>query len=202
MEILLTDRIEQFRENNRGSNDIFRNRWSPRAMTGEPISDETLKALFEAAHWAPSASNNQPWRFIYAHRDSPRWQAFLDLLMPANQRWCVNAAALAVIVSRTTYDNGKPASTHAFDTGAAWGMLALEGSLRGLVVHGMAGFDYGRARSELGIPEGFEVLAMAAIGVLANKSTLPPDLQEREKPSGRKALDNLAAEGRFADELK
>ena len=198
----LHEPIPQYRTNEYDSDDIFRNRWSPRAMTGEAIAEETLLTLFEAAHWAPSSANNQPWRFIYARRDTQQWKTFFELLMPGNQKWCVNAAVLLVMVSRTTFDNGKPAPTHAYDTGAAWGMLALQGSLRGLVVHGMAGFDYDRAKSELGIPDGFEVQAMAAIGVLADKATLPPELQEREKPSGRKPLEQLIAEGHFIDELK
>ena len=170
-------------------------------MTGQPIEQDVLMGLFEAAHWAPSSGNNQPWRFIYARRDTPEWQAFFDLLAPGNQRWCINAAVLLVIVSRTTRDDGKPARTHAYDTGAAWGMLALEGSLRGLVVHGMAGFDYDRAATALGIPDGFVVQAMAAIGILADKSVLPPDQQEREKPSGRKDLNKLIAEGSFDNRL-
>jgi nitroreductase len=201
MTIALTENIDQFRLDTYGTHDLFRHRWSPRAMTGQPIAEDVLMSLFEAAHWAPSSGNNQPWRFLYARRDTPTWQTFFDLLVPANQRWCVKAAVLLVIVSKTTRDDGKPARTHAFDTGAAWGMLALEGSLRGLVVHGMAGFDYNRAAAVLEIPDGFVVQAMAAIGVLADKSVLTPDLQDREKPSDRKDLNRLIAEGRFDDRL-
>jgi nitroreductase len=197
----LTDNIGQYRSNSYGVHDLFRNRWSPRAMTGQPLPQDVLMALFEAAHWAPSAANNQPWRFLYAHRGTPQWKTFFDLLMPGNQSWCTTASVLMVAVSRTTFENGKPAGTHAYDTGAAWGMLALEGSLRGLVVHGMAGFDYDRAVTALGVPDGFAVQAMAAIGILADKSTLPPGLQEREIPSGRKELAQLIAEGGFDKRL-
>ncbi len=200
--VKLTDQIPQFRQNRFGSNTIFINRWSPRAMTGETIADEVLMALFEAAHWAPSSNNNQPWRFIYARRDTPDWNKFLGLLAEGNRVWCQNAAVLMVMIAKTTFDNGKPARTHAFDTGAAWGMFALEGASRGLVVHGMQGFDYDRAKSELGVPDGYEVQAMAAVGVLADSATLTEPYREREKPSTRKELSGIAAEGGFTEKTR
>jgi len=199
----LTHNIERFRPNAYGSDEIFRNRWSPRSMTGEPIGDEVLMALFEAAHWAPSSNNNQPWRFIYAHRDGPDWPTFFGLLTERNQVWCENAAVLIVIVSKTTFDhNGKPSRTHSFDTGAAWGMMALQGSLRGLVVHGMQGFDYDRAKKDLGIPDGYEVEAMAAVGILDEPSKLPTDMAKNEYPNQRKGISHLAAKGRFVDAIR
>ncbi|MDD4050940.1 MAG: nitroreductase family protein [candidate division Zixibacteria bacterium] len=198
----LTDQIPQHRQNRCGSKPIFINRWSPRAMTGETIADEVLMGLFEAAHWAMSSNNNQPWRFIYARRDHSDWNKFLGLLAEGNRVWCVNAAMLMVMVAKTTFDNGKPARTHAFDTGAAWGMFALEGASRGLVVHGMQGFDYDRAKSELGVPDGYEVQAMAAVGILADADTLPEPYREREKPSTRKELAGIAAEGGFTENIR
>jgi len=199
----LTDDIEQFRPNAHGSDDIFRNRWSPRSMTGEPIDDNVLMALFEAAHWAPSSYNNQPWRFIYGHRDTPEWAMLFNLLVEFNQKWCANAAVLVVVVSRTTFDhNGQPSRTHSFDAGAAWGMMALEGSLRGLVVHGMQGFDYDRAKKDLGIPDGYEVEAMAAIGVMDEPSKLPADMAKNEHPNQRKDILCLAVKGRFIDAIR
>ncbi len=138
-------------------------RWSPRAMSGEEISEKELLTLFEAARWAPSSYNNQPWRFIYARKNTAAWNLFLSLLVEANQAWAKNAAALIVICSKTTFDfNNKPSITHTFDAGAAWENLALQGSVNGLVVHGMQGFDYERAKTELGIPEAYTVEAMAA----------------------------------------
>lgn len=198
----LTDIALRHRTNQHGSHDLFHSRWSPRAMTGESIPEDTLMALFEAAHWAPSAGNHQPWRFLFARRETPPWDTFFGLLASGNQRWCASASALVVIVSKTTLDhNGKFSPTHAFSTGAAWGMFALEGAMRGLVVHGMAGFDYARAKTELQIPDGYEVQAMVAIGILADAATLPDDLREREIPSGRKELSQLCAEGPFTDAL-
>jgi nitroreductase len=200
--VKLTDQIPQYRRNRYGSQPIFINRWSPRAMTGETIPDDILMAMFEAAHWAPSSANNQPWRFIYARRDHPDWDRFLGLLAEGNRAWCVNAAVLLVMVAKTTFDNGKPSRTHAYDTGAAWGMFALEGASRGLVVHGMQGFDYDRAKSELGVPDGYEVEAMAAVGVLADASTLSEYNRGREIPSTRKELTGIAAEGRFTEDVR
>jgi nitroreductase len=178
--------------------DIFLNRWSPRAMTGEPISEEELMVLFEAARWAPSSYNNQPWRFLYARRDSVHWQTFFGLLVEFNQSWAKNASALVLFISATHFEfNGEPSVTHTFDTGAAWENLALQGSLRGLVVHGMQGFDFERARITLNIPAEFAVEAMAAVGRPADPETLPEKLREKETPSDRRKLDQTICEGPF-----
>src|SRR5262249_35998733 len=96
---------------------LFLDRWSPRAMSGEEIPESELKTLFEAARWAPSSYNNQPWRVLYARRDTLNWQTFFDLMVPPNQAWAKNAAALLVFVSKETFDfNGQPYPTHSFDT--------------------------------------------------------------------------------------
>jgi nitroreductase len=177
---------------------IFLDRWSPRAMTGEAIAPEELLVLFEAARWAPSSYNYQPWRFLYARRDSEHWQTFFDLLGEFNQAWARNAAVLVVFISRTHFDfNGEPAPTHSFDTGAAWENLALQGHVKGLVVHGMQGFDYERALMALNIPGGFQVEAMCAIGKPAHPATLPDDLRAKEAPSDRRKLDQTICEGPF-----
>ena len=173
------------------------NRWSPRAMTGEALSDEELFPLFEAARWAPSSYNEQPWRFLYAKRETAHFEKFFDLLVEFNKKWCVNAAVLGVIVSHKKKGNGKPAVTYGLDAGAAWENLALEGTSRGLVVHGMEGFDYEKAAKVLHVPEDYAVLAMFAVGKKAAKETLPEDLREREFPSGRKKIEEFAFEGSF-----
>lgn len=177
---------------------IFLDRWSPRAMTGEPIAQEELLTLFEAARWAPSSYNYQPWRFLYARRESEHWQTFFDLMIEFNQSWAKNAAVLVVFISRTHFDfNGDRAHTHSFDTGAAWENLALQGGLNGLVVHGMQGFDYELARAALNIPEGFQVEAMCAIGKPADPATLSEVLRAKEVPSGRRKLEETICEGPF-----
>jgi nitroreductase len=177
---------------------LFPDRWSPRALSGEPIAEEELMALFEAARWAPSSNNNQPWRILYARRESAHWPIFLDLLVDANRLWAQHAAALLVFISKTTFDhNGQPSITHSFDTGAAWQNLALQGFMKGLVVHGMQGFSYSRAKTELHIPDDFQVEAMAAIGRPGRIEDLPENLRQREIPSGRKALSEIVCEGSF-----
>lgn len=177
---------------------LFLDRWSPRAMTGETIQEKDLLVLFEAARWAPSSYNYQPWRILYARRDSEHWPLFFDLLVEFNQSWVKNAGALVLFISRTHFDfNGQPAVTHSFDTGAAWENLALQGWLKGLAVHGMQGFDYDRARTTLNIPEGFRVEAMVAIGKPADPTTLPEDLRAKEAPSDRRKLEQTICEGPF-----
>jgi nitroreductase len=175
----------------------FVERWSPRSMTGEPLSEEDLMRLFEAARWAPSSRNAQPWRFLWARNGTPAWAGFLDLLAEGNRVWCEQAGALVVIVSKTAFDDGKPNRTHSYCAGAAWMSIALQGRAMGLVVHGMAGFDRVRAAAELCVPEGFEVEAMAAVGYPAGRDDLPERLRQRETPSGRKPLAELQLEGGF-----
>ena len=177
---------------------LFLDRWSPRAMSAEAITEAELFTLFEAARWAPSSFNNQPWRILYARRDTPQWPLFFDLLVEFNQTWAKNAAALVVFISKTTFDhNGEPAATHSFDTGAAWGNLALQGALQRLVVHGMQGFDYDKARTALNIPEGFKVEAMAVIGKPGRAEDLPEKLKQRETPSDRRKLNETVFEGPY-----
>ena len=129
---------------------ILLDRWSPRAMSGEEISQEELMRLFEAARWAPSSFNTQQWRALYARRGTEHWQRFFNLLVDANKAWAKNAAVLVVFISRKSFDyNDEPSITHSYDAGAAWENFALQGFHQGLVVHGMEGFDYERARKDL-----------------------------------------------------
>jgi nitroreductase len=178
---------------------LFVARWSPRAMSGEPISDDQMLRLFEAARWAPSTYNEQEWRFLYARRDTPQWPAFFDLLVEGNQAWCQRAALLAVIVAHKVFErNGKPNPVHVFDSGCAFENLALQGTAMGLVVHGMQGFDYDKARTTLNVPDDYAVCAMFAVGRPADETVLPQQLREREKPSGRKPVREIICAGAFA----
>ena len=123
-------------------NAMILNRWSPRAMSGEEISDTELMRLFEAARWAPSSYNGQPWRFIYAKRNTEHWDKHFNLMGDFNKSWTKNAAVLLVIISRKNFEHDeKPSVTHQFDAGAAWENLALQGETQGLVTHGMQGLQ-------------------------------------------------------------
>lgn len=178
--------------------DRFLNRYSPRAMSGEPISKEELMTLFEAARWAPSAYNSQPWRFIYAMRDTPAFETLFSFLVDFNKDWCKNASVLVVTISRKNYElNGKPSVTHSFDTGAAWENLALQAQTMNLIAHGMNGFDYEKAKSELGIPDEYNVEMMIAIGKHGKIEDLPEPIQAGEKPNDRKPLKEIVFEGKF-----
>lgn len=178
--------------------DLILKRWSPRAMSGQPIKHEEFMRLIEAARWAPSSYNGQPWRFIYAHRDTPAWEKLFNLMIPFNQSWTKQAAVLVVLVSLKNFEfNGKPSRTHSFDAGAAWENLALQAWSMGLVAHGMEGFDYEKAQKELNIPDDCEVQMMFAIGKPGHKEDLPKELQEREEPSDRKPAQELIFEGQW-----
>ncbi|MCC6142220.1 MAG: nitroreductase family protein [Candidatus Hydrogenedentes bacterium] len=177
---------------------IFINRWSPRAMTGEDVSDAELNRLFEAARWAPSTYNEQEWRFLYARTGSAHWDTFFNLLMEANQQWCAKAAVLVVVLSHKVFTRtGKANPVHTFDAGAAFMNLALQGSAIDLVVHGMAGFDRDKARQDLGVPEDYAVEAMIAIGRPGDPDELPEPLRQREVPSGRNPITDFVREGGF-----
>jgi nitroreductase len=190
--------IELTRRATHPINPLILNRWSPRSMTGEELKNEDIMSLFEAARWAPSSFNNQPWRFIYAKRNTEHWDRLFNLLAEGNKTWAKNSALLVVVISRKNFEyNEEPARTHQFDAGFAWGNLALEAYSRGIVTHAMQGFDYEKARADLEIPTDFEVMAMIAIGKKGPKEILPPELQEKEKLSDRKPLKDIIMEGTY-----
>lgn len=190
----------QHRKSDHDVLDLFVHRWSPRAMSGEPVSEAELHRLFEAARWAPSSYNEQPWRFLYAQAGSPHWPLFFDLLMDANKAWCSRAGTLLLIVSKKTFSHdNRPNPVHVFDSGSAWENLALQGSVMGLVVHGMAGFDFDKARTVLKIPDSYDVCAMAAIGRPGDTDVLPETYRRREVPTGRKSVKEIAFEGTFPE---
>ena len=188
--------IESFRQSEYPIDPQFLKRWSPRAMNGAKIDLPVLMSLFEAARWAPSSSNLQPWNFIYGIRDTPAFDGLFQTLGKGNQAWCVNAGALVLAVSNTQ-QNGKPNKAHAFDTGSAWMSLALQGSLLNLVVHGMLGFDFIKAHETAALPIGYEPQAMIAIGHPAPVTQLPESYRDREKPSDRKKIEEFVFEGKW-----
>jgi nitroreductase len=179
---------------------LFLQRWSPRAFTGEAMDQATLMSLFEAARWAPSSYNSQPWRFIYAHRDTPAWPTLLGLLVEGNRSWCARAAVLMVVASKLTMNprgQEMPSHSHAFDAGAAWQNLALQATLLGWHAHAMVGLDMPRAMSELGIPDGYRVEAAIALGRHGDRSVLNEPYRGMEQPNARNPVDSFAFEGRF-----
>lgn len=178
--------------------DLIRNRWSPRAFADKAIPEETLRTLFEAARWAPSSFNEQPWAYIVATKeDKVNFEKVLGTLVEFNAGWAKNASALAIAVSKLAFaENHAPNRNAQYDTGAATALLSVEATARGLVVHQMAGFDPDKARKTFAIPEGWEPLAAIAIGYPGNPDSLPPKLRDRElAPRTRKPLREFVMTG-------
>lgn len=181
---------------------MFLERWSPHAFTDEVIGSEDLLTMLEAARWAASPYNIQPWRFVYELRDGSHWCECLDLLVAANRTWAQHAAALVFFVSRAGMhkpgsDVEFPSVTDAYDTGTAAGYFALQASLMGWAVHGMVGFDKDSAMRVFAVPPNHAVQAVYAVGRRGNASLLPEKLRTREHASSHLLLSRLAFRGRF-----
>ncbi len=170
---------------------LFLERWSPRSFTEEALPRDALLQMLEAARWAPSANNAQPWRFAYALRGDAAWDAMRSIPNERNQVWSAQAAALVLVLSDT-------ASRYAaFDAGCAWGYLALQAAHQGWAAHAMAGIDADKARQLLNVPENLTVLAMVAIGRRGPAEQLPEGFREREGPSTRRPLADSTVHGAF-----
>ena len=181
---------------------IFVDRWSPRGFAEDSIPDSVLLTFFEAARWAPSSYNSQPWRFLYALRGQPEFDVFLTPLIEFNRGWAKHAAALLYLISKKDFTPpGKTeptfSRTHSFDAGAAWANFAHQAALAGWATHGMSGFDTGTAARLLGLPDGFAVDIAIAVGRKGDGAHLGPALLEREKPSGRLAVGDFVERGLF-----
>jgi len=176
----------------------FLDRWSPRAFDPTPLSDEQLAALFEAARWAPSCYNDQPWLFLYAVTAEDRAR-FAEALLPANQLWTARAPLLLFVLCRRRFAHNSQENRHApFDAGAAWLSLALQARKLGLHAHAMAGFSRQKAYEILGVPtEDYDIMAAVAVGRRGAAELLPADVAAREKPSERKPLAEVAKEGKY-----
>lgn len=178
---------------------LFVNRWSSRAFDDSRIEKELLFSLFEAARWAPSAYNDQPWRFLYSLRDDSRWSDFLGLLGQFNHSWCQRASALIVVAAHKNFSqSGKPNSHAWFDCGAAVQNFCLQATTVGLNTHVMAGFDAASSKGVLNIPDGFDAVVMVAVGRRGNPVVLPHMLRARELPSGRLDFDSFVSCGGFS----
>lgn len=158
---------------------------------------EKLMICFEAARWAASGGNGQPWRFIYAVQGTKNWDSLLNLLAPGNHKWAKNAGALVVVVSRTTKEhNGKPSKSHSFDTGLAVSNLLIQATQLGLVAHPIGGFDSEKAYKELNIPAEYAVEIVIVIGEAASSEHSTKEFAARDsKPSQRKPLKEITFDG-------
>lgn len=185
--------------------DMFTARWSPRAFGAAPITETELLSLLEAARWAPSSQNLQPWRFVYALQGDPAWAGLVSGLAPSNQIWAQHAAALVVVASKTTYtrtgtDEVAPNGKHAFDTGTAWGFFALQAHMSGWATHAMGGFEAASIALSIQLPDDHALHAVVAVGRHGDPTTLPEPLRSREIPSLRQPLDRTAFAHHFPAE--
>jgi nitroreductase len=179
--------------------DLIRDRWSPRAFSDKLVDREILASLFEAARWAPSSNNEQPWVYLIATKDNPEdFAKMLSVLVEFNAHWAKNAPVLLLAVSRVKFSNGNPNRNAFYDTGAATMLLSVEATARGLAVHQMAGFDPAKAKQVFEIPEDCEPIAAIAIGFPGDPNSLSQKLQDRENaPRTRKPLTEFVMSGRW-----
>lgn len=173
--------------------DLLSRRWSPRAFDERPVERHKIASLFEAARWAPSSNNAQPWRFLLGTKgESPLYQRLFACLKESNQRWAFRAPVLILSVAKLSFDDGSP-NRHAYhDVGLAAENLVLEATAQGLASHQMAGYDVERARVELEIPGGYEPVAMIAVGYPGDPARLEERQRQREsQPRARRAISEF-----------
>ncbi len=180
--------------------DVIKNRWSPRAFSDKPVSAEVLRSLFEAARWAPSCYNEQPWAYIVAMKDdTENFEKSLGALVEFNANWARMAPVLVIAVAELAFArNNAPNRNAQYDVGAASLQLSIEATARGLVVHQMAGFDPETAKEAYNIPQGWEPIAAMAIGYPGDASSLPEPYQTKEKaPRTRKPIREFVMSGQW-----
>ena len=178
--------------------ELVRNRWSPRAFADKPVAPETLKSLFEAARWAPSSSNEQPWAYLVSTKDDAgNFAKMVSVLVEFNAGWAQHAPVLALSVAHLkTEREGRPNPVALHDVGSATAQLTFEANARGLLVHQMAGFDAQKARQVFAIPDDWDPVAAIAIGYPGDPNSLPEKLRERElAPRIRKPLAQFVMTG-------
>jgi nitroreductase len=179
---------------------LIRERWSPRAFSEKAVSPEILRSLFEAARWAPSSNNEQPWAFVVGTKeDADTFRKILGTLVEFNQTWAKHAPVLVIAVSELAFAKNGHSNRNAFyDAGAAVSQLTTEATSRQLFVHQMAGFDPHKAMEAFAIPNGWEPIAAFALGHPGDPQTLPEPLRERElAPGTRKPLHEFVMSGQW-----
>lgn len=180
--------------------ELLSSRWSPRAYAADrPVPTKLLEQLFEAARWAPSSSNEQPWSFIVGVKGTETWNKLFDTLVPGNQIWTKNAPVLVLSLTRKVFLKNGNANRHAmYDLGQAVSMLLVQATSLGLITHQMGGFDPEKARSTFHVPDSYDIGAVIAIGYQADASILTPELRERETaPRTRNSISTFVFEGDF-----
>ncbi len=179
--------------------DEIKERWSPRSISDKKVKERDIWSILEAARYAPSCFNEQPWKFILAEEEKDL-ENMRKLLLDSNRIWADKATVLITIISKKTFDmNGKDNYWYKFDAGTAWAYLSLEAQRRGLITHAMGGFKKEEGRKLLNIPEEYDIMAVIAVGIIGNKEDLDESLKEREDPGDRKPLEEIVFQGKFHD---
>lgn len=178
----------------------IKNRWSPRAFSEESVPNEHLQLMFEAARWAPSSMNEQPWRFVVARKEEgAAWERMFASLMDGNKIWAEKAPVLIAVLAKKNFDrNGRPNRHAWFDAGQAVANMITQATDLGLVAHQMGGFESDLARNNLAVPNEYDIVAIIAVGFIGDKDLLPEKLKAREEaPRKRLPLEEIVHEGHF-----
>lgn len=174
-------------------------RWSPRVFSEKEISDEEMMKLFDAARWAASSNNYQPWRFMWARKGSEAWNKIFDCLAEFNQGWVGNASILILTAYKKQFDNGKENFHALHDLGLSVGNLSIQAQSMGIALHQMAGVDWKKAHQKFNIPDGFHITTAIAVGYYGgDPSALSEDLMKSEVgPRSRKKLEKIVSQNEF-----
>jgi nitroreductase len=195
--LMVLTELKKTAETNYPINDLIANRWSPRAFKAEAIPKEQIFSLLEAARWAPSSMNEQPWRFIYAQKGETAYDQMVDSLLPGNQSWAKEAPLLIATVIKTTFEGSKRVNhSAAHDMGLAVGNLSLQATAYGIGIHQMGGFDRARFNDHFDLSEDYQAITILAMGYYGDPETLDEPLKERELANRkRKSLEEIAFHG-------
>ncbi|HUJ33508.1 MAG TPA: nitroreductase family protein [Candidatus Acidoferrum sp.] len=194
--------LEKRAETSAPIHELLSKRWSPRAFDPRPVEPEKLRSLFEAARWAASSYNAQPWFFIVATKDDRKsFDRVLECFIEFNRAWAKTAPVIGLSAARVKFEHSGQDNRHAFhDVGQAAANLAAQASAMGLQLHQMAGILPDKARELLSIPEGYEAVAGFALGYPGDPASLPNELRERETaPRARKPLESFVFEGKWGE---
>jgi len=179
--------------------EVIRDRWSPAIYSPRTVEPEKLLSILEAARWAPSSYNAQPWSFLVARKEEPEeFARMLSCLVPGNVVWAQHVPVLMISVAKLNFEHNENANRHAFhDTGIATGFLMLQAASLGILAHGMAGFDAAKARELYGIPESHEAVAAIGMGYAGDEQGAPEELLKRNKRRPRRTLKQFVFGGRW-----
>ena len=192
--------IDKAADNQYPVHDLLRQRWSPIAFSEQQVEPEKLCSVLEAARWAASSYNEQPWSFIVATSDNQEeFNRLLSCLAEGNQIWAQNAPVLMISVAKLSFERNGVENRHAFhDVGAALANLAIQATANGLFIHQMAGFDVPKTKETYGIPEGYEPVEAVALGYMGDPQALNEKLQQRAlAPRSRKPLEDFVFFGNW-----